>query len=361
MNDIDVLVLPQSGSGARSRLRFSQYFPLLREQGFRITDAARTASASTSAHGTPLSAAEFVRRLHGLGRSGRFDLIWIDEECLPGLPASVELGMLSADVPLVLDYGEGAFERYHGHGSALVRRMLGGKFGAVMQRADLALAGSGYLATRAREAGCKRVEQLGTAVDAERYRPRMSCGQASPVLGWLGSPHTADDLRGLSPALDRLKAHHSFRAVAVGARPDQVEGTCFECLPSTEDAELQALEIIDIGLVPPAESASEQGRVGHRALQFMASGLPVIATPVGAHRDIISNAVHGRLAGSEMEWESALQTLLPDPSTRARMGAAGRQRVESKYSLQAQALRLGEMLRAVAAQSARGGNARTVH
>ena len=69
-------------------------------------------------------------------------------------------------------------------------------------------------------------------------------------------------------------------------------------------------------------------------LEGMACGVPVIASPVGVNVDIVEPGVNGFLASTEAEWRSAIATLQADPDLRARMGAAGRKKVEQHYSLQ---------------------------
>jgi glycosyltransferase involved in cell wall biosynthesis len=68
-------------------------------------------------------------------------------------------------------------------------------------------------------------------------------------------------------------------------------------------------------------------------LQFMAAGLPVIANPVGANREMVVPGETGFLASTPDEWAVAIQRLAVDPELRARMGAAGRRRVEREYSV----------------------------
>ena len=69
------------------------------------------------------------------------------------------------------------------------------------------------------------------------------------------------------------------------------------------------------------------------------------ATPVGANEQIVEHGRDGLLASTSAEWADALRALR-DRSLRARMGAAGRAKVEREYSVQVTAPRLASLLRA---------------
>jgi glycosyltransferase involved in cell wall biosynthesis len=86
----------------------------------------------------------------------------------------------------------------------------------------------------------------------------------------------------------------------------------------------------------------------------MACGLPVIASPVGVNTEIVEHGVNGFLASTEAEWIEALRTLLSDAALRARMGEAGRRKVERDYSLQVWGPRVAQILRDAANQGRQG-------
>jgi glycosyltransferase involved in cell wall biosynthesis len=67
-----------------------------------------------------------------------------------------------------------------------------------------------------------------------------------------------------------------------------------------------------------------------------ASGLPVVATPVGSNLEIIEDGVNGFLARDADEWYARLRQLLDDAALRRRMGRAARATVEQNFSLTGQ-------------------------
>ncbi|MCD9032754.1 glycosyltransferase family 4 protein [Luteimonas sp. Y-2-2-4F] len=345
-------MLPRYGPlGASSRLRMYQYLPALQAAGMRVDvvpllDDGYVRDLYADRRDAGAVARGYWRRLRAVrGREG-YDAIWLEKEAWPWLPDGLERALMPGGPALAVDYDDAVFHRYDRHRSALVRRLLGRKLDRLMRRADLVTAGNDYLAARARDAGCRRVEWLPTVVDLARYPPPSPPAAHAPaVVGWIGSPSTAGYLHAVSAALAPLQAEGLVRCVAVGARADQLAGTPFEARPWREDAEVEALRGFDIGIMPLPDGPWERGKCGYKLIQYMACGVPVVASPVGANLGIVAAGEHGWFAGTPAQWAQAVRSLAADPDLRARMGAAGRRRVEAVYSLQAQATRAIGMLR----------------
>jgi glycosyltransferase involved in cell wall biosynthesis len=296
-----------------------------------------------TARGTAALAA-FVRRFRRLLDVADYDAIWIEKEMLPWLPASMELALLPRGIPVVLDYDDAVFHRYDMHRSAVVRSILGRKLDRLMERADLVMAGNDYLADRARRAGAKWVEIVPTVVDLERYVPSPPRATDVVTVGWIGSPSTAHYLDIVKPVIDDLARERSVKAIAIGARADQVADSRFSAVPWSEETEVESLRACDIGIMPLADTPWERGKCGYKLIQYMALGLPVVASPIGVN-SLLAGSGNGLLANSATEWHNALKTLLTDAKKRLALGAAGRKRIEDGYSLQQWAGRVAALIR----------------
>jgi hypothetical protein len=338
--------------GASSRLRTLQYLPGLRSSGARVDVSPlfddRYVLDMYAGRISPVHVARrYAKRLRDLFQMNRYDVVWTEKELLPWLPSSFELGMLSRSTRLVVDYDDALFHRYDQHRSQVVRGLLGAKIDAVMRRADLVLAGNYYLAERARKAGSRWVEWLPTVVDLDRYEtPTGTSGEThrSVTIGWMGSPATASYLGAVAAPLAELSASGRVKCVAIGALQDQVFGTPFTSCPWEEHGEAEALRGFDIGIMPLPDAPWEQGKCGYKLIQYMASGLPVVASPVGANVSIVQPGRNGLLATTEHEWFESLSRLVADGPLRKAMGRQGRAMVEKSYSLQVQAPRLEALL-----------------
>ncbi|MEM7310972.1 MAG: glycosyltransferase family 4 protein, partial [Planctomycetota bacterium] len=288
-------------------------------------------------------------RARGRARARRYDVVWVEKELFPWLPALADLALGRFAKRLVLDYDDAVFHRYDQHPRALVRRVFGRKIDALMRAADLVLVGNSYLGDRARAAGAKRVEHLPTVVDTERYAVPSEAPAPAPTIGWIGTPRTAAYLERVAPVLASVCSASGARVRLIGAGPDalgEIEGV--ERRPWSAESEVADLQDIDVGIMPLPDEPFERGKCGYKLVQYMACGKPVVASPVGANRDIVEHGGNGFLADGEDEWSNALSQLVLQPALRRRLGAAGRGLVERRYSLESAGERFAGWLHEVA-------------
>lgn len=335
--------------GASSRLRTRQYLAWLEAAGIEVT----TAPFFDNEYLERLylgkkpgfrAAGYYLNRYRQLRRASPPDLIWLEKEALPWLPAGMEQWLLPAGVPIVSDYDDAIFHRYDLHRSLVIRRILGRKIDHVMARSALVLAGNPYLAARAVSTGTPRVEIVPTVVDINAYDAAHLHEEDGMVrIGWIGTPSTwRQYMEPMMPVLSQLAREYGakLRAVGAGATPTPE----LEVMPWAESTESALIQGMDIGLMPLDDTPWSRGKCGYKIIQYMACGVPVVASPVGVNSDIVEDGVTGFLASTPAEWRHAIARLLRDPELRRRMGRAGRRRVEERYSLQVWGPRVADLL-----------------
>lgn len=356
---MNILVLTKySRKAASSRQRFCQFFPALEREGFRITHHALLGDeyldAMFEGRRRPLLAvlASFRQRWRLIEQAASHDLVLIHFEAFPYLPAFAERRLRRAGVPYILDLDDAIFHQYDRHRNPLVRALLGGKIAAIMGDAAAVHAGNQYIAEYARGAGAERVEWLPTVVDTVRLAPAPSAPPRRPGLriGWIGSPSTSSYLEDIAPALQRFcERHPDAEIVLIGARAGTLAGLPVTRLPWSEAREPDELRSLDVGIMPLRDDPWSRGKCGFKLVQYMACGLPVVASPVGANTEIVHSGVNGLLASTADQWFDALEDLAAKPDARARMGRAGREAVLARYCVDAVLPRMVASFRAVAA------------
>lgn len=186
------------------------------------------------------------------------------------------------------------------------------RFEHIVRRADCVIAGNRVLAEAAR-AFQKAVVLLPTGLDLERYRPATPGNRETRVVGWIGSRHNTDNLHPLSTPLSGLGKRLGFELRYVSNAPDPVlDRDGWRYLPWSAETEVGDLAAFDAGLMPLADTDYNRGKCGFKIIQYMAMGVPPVASPVGFNRELIIHRTNGLLATGPGEWEKALETLFAD-------------------------------------------------
>ncbi len=345
-----VLLLSRYGRlGASSRVRSLQYLPFFNSKGWKVdvsalfSDSYLKALYSHQSRGWQV-ATGYLTRLQVLVKAKKYDLIWVEKEAFPFMPVLVEYLLFKSGVPYMVDYDDALFHRYDKHNNRLIRLFLGHKIDAVMKHAALVIVGNEYLAERARTAGAQKIEIIPTVVDLTRYKVAPPVSNDPLIVGWIGSPSTSSYLLAIAPVFELLLKKFNVKFVAVGASEDTLKELPIEVRPWSEESEVQLIQKFDIGIMPLEDSPWERGKCGYKLIQYMACGLPVVASPVGVNKKIVDHEVSGFLAHNLNEWEQMLGYLLNDQNLRQRMGEKGRSSVESWYSTHIQAPRLEKLM-----------------
>ena len=337
-----ILFFTQSGpQGASSRYRVYQYLPFFEAQGWKVRVAPalpavlhRTYFFSRSFFWKAiLSVVVLLRRLAQIRHVPFADVVFIQKPLLPGnwLPLEALVKKLARKV--IFDFDDAIFlpSPFGTHG--LSEQTLRSRFQKIVVRADLVIAGNAFLAREAAKFA-PRVEVLPTVVDARRFKPREDSKPRDVlVLGWMGSPSTAHYLREIEPVIAEISGQFQVRWVFVGASPLNMNHAQISFEPWSYETEVQQLQSFDIFISPLRDTPWEQGKCGLKTLTAMSAGLPVIASAVGVHKEIIQDGVNGFLASSSEEWEKKLSQCLSDQALRQRLGKEARKTVLQNFDL----------------------------
>ena len=360
MKTIKVLVLTKYGRlGASSRMRSLQYLPWFEQAGLQVTvhpllsDEFLSLRYQQGTYGLWSLLKAYARRLCALTARQQFDVVWIEKEALPWWPLWLELVLLRG-VPYVLDYDDAIFHNYDQHANSWVRRLFGRRLDELMAQATVVVGGNNYLVQRARDAGAPWVEMVPTVIDLARYpsqpqtlvEPPINVGL--PRVVWIGSPSTVRYLQLIREHLQALAARQPFVLRVIGGGAVNLPGVQLEVVAWTEASEVENISACQVGVMPLLDSVWERGKCGYKLIQYMACGLPVVASGVGVNSEIVRHGENGFVANTADEWVTALDKLLQSPSLRRQMGAAGRHRVENEYCIQKTGPRTAQLLRLAA-------------
>lgn len=320
---------------ASTRYRLEQYIPGLAHLGIDLQvhhllgDEYLRRSFGGKPPSLPYLLQSGVARLADLRRQKNFDASILYCELFPLMPGRVERALLRE--PYIYDFDDAFYLKYRSGRFSTLSPLLGNKFDTVMQGAAAITAGNGTLASYAR-AHNSQTQLLPTVVDTGRYRPLPRAANAQFTVGWIGSPSTAPYLAELVGPLAIIAREGPVRLVVIGGKAPQIPGVVVEEVAWSEQSEVEQLNGFDVGVMPLPDDDWARGKCAFKLIQYMACGVPVIASRVGANVDVVT-ADCGVLAASEQEWIEALRLLRDRPGVRQAMGEAARSRVEEQYSL----------------------------
>ena len=337
--------------GASSRLRSYQYLSILRTMGIdvHVSPLLRDDYLIRLYTNKPINwfmvCADYLMQAIKLLSARKFDLLWIEKELFPNLPAWFEQALNVLGIKYIVDFDDAIFHNYDAT-SSILKKALASKIDKVMSNSALVICGNDYLAERAHVAGATRVEIIPTVIDINRYTVFETKANPKLVIGWIGTPRTVKYLEIIVPALQIVTNEFPLQLRVIGA-DFAAQNLDIDCRCWTENSEVSEIQNCDVGIMPLIDSPWERGKCGYKLIQYMACGKPVIASPVGLNKEIVQQDVNGYLASTVDEWVQAFRALYFDAQNRLAMGAEGRKLVEEKYTLQVTAPRLVQLFNEV--------------
>jgi glycosyltransferase involved in cell wall biosynthesis len=321
--------------GPSSRYRIYQYIPYLRETGievticplfkvgwFRILDirwpplrvAAKTVYALT----------RLFMRIWNILKVGRYDLYCFEHQAFPYLPVLLEKIAKRINPNMLLEFDDAIF----------LTPLHGRKIPKLIAMSRHVIVGNSYLRDYALKFN-PQVNIIPTTVDTERYQTKQDYRTKGKVnIGWIGLAYNLPYVQKLEGTLQKLKIDVGDFILTIicsqGLKMDGVQ-TVFKAW--NYDDEAKDIKTFDIGIMPLADAEWAKGKCGLKILQYMACGVPVVASPVGVNQDIIQDGENGFLAATEKDWLKKLTLLARDEELRRKFGQRGRETIKDRYSL----------------------------
>lgn len=330
---------------ASTRQRLLQFLPYLEQNGifFEVSPLLQSKYLEDLTNGNRVKiysvVKSYIDRFRMISKIRTFDAVFIQYETAPYLPSVFEWIFTLFDRPIICDYDDAIFHQYDTHNSKLVRYLLGNKLTPLLRAAAMCICGNAYIESYAAKY-CRNTVVIPTVVDTDVYMPGSPHFDRALTIGWIGSPSTWRYLESLLPEiLPTIEAAGArLRVVGAGVRAKGITG--IDAVDWTEESEVTEVQSFDIGIMPLPDENWARGKCGYKLIQYMACGVPVVASPVGVNVEIVSDGQNGYLASNAEAWRIALTNLINDSAVRQKMGEHGRRRVVEHYSLQSQKSRL---------------------
>ena len=333
------------GVAAGQRLKYEQYLNHWRENGYEVTISSFMDAAMWEVVYTPGNYVFKVfgtlrghcRRIRDVFRIRQFDLVYIFMWVTPLGSSFFERMYRLLSRHLVYDIEDNILMQRGSEINPVVKMLKGpGKARYLIKTADHVITSSPFLNDYC--LGINRLKScsfISSSVDSKRFTPKNNYNNTKTVtIGWTGTFSSKIYLDLLRDVFTELNKRIDFKLRVICNFEYDLPGINLEVIQWTKETEVEDLQGIDIGIYPLVQDDWVLGKSGLKAIQYMAIGLPTVATNVGTTPRIIKHMANGCLVRTDKEWIDALETLIKDPNLRRNLGEAARLTVLENYSVE---------------------------
>lgn len=332
------------GYAPGQRLKYEQYFDYFRANGYDVTVSSFISvpfqkiiyKKGHVAGKVFWTLAGYLRRVGDMFRLRHYDIVYVFLWVAPFAPPVFEWMTRKLARKLIYDIDDLVFLNPPSSANPLVHYLRSSRNHiSLMKSADHVITCTPFLDNFVRKYN-QRTTDISSTINTDLYRPKTDYAVKDKlVIGWSGSHSTSKYLHLLDEVFRSLAQRHSFKLVVMGDPEFRLDGVEVEALPWKESYEVEVISRFDIGVYPLPDEQWVLGKSGLKALQYMASGVPTVATAIGTIFRIIESGRNGMLVNTPEEWERALSDLISSQELRARLGANGVETVEKNYSINA--------------------------
>lgn len=337
------IVPAPTGISPGQRFRFEHYLPYLFSKGISYSVSSFYSRKGWSVLYKSGKASEkiirtaggFFRRFKDVFRLPFHDYIYIYREAAPAGPPLFE--WVAAKIfrkKIIYDFDDAIWVPITSEQNkiALYFRWFS-KIGTICKLSYIVSTGNDYLAAFAKKYS-KHVVVIPTVVNtSEVHKGSQDHKNLKPVIGWTGTFSTLKYLDIVLPAIKELQEKYDFTFIVIANKDPELPLKNYQFIQWTKENEIDDLLNIHIGMMPLYDGELEKGKCGFKAIQFMALGIPVVVSPVGVNTTIVTHGKDGFVASTEKEWKEYLEKLLTDAQLRSTLGAMGRKKIQSEYSV----------------------------
>jgi len=330
------------GAAAGQRLKYEQYLKHWQENGYEITISSFMDMSMWKIVYTPQNYVSKIlgtfrghcRRLYDVFRIRRYDLVYIFMWVTPFGSTFFERLYRLLSKSIVYDIEDNFLEQQKGLNSFIMILKGPRKAKYLIKNSDYVISSSPFLNDYCLDVNLRKASTfISSSVNTKYFTPKKTFNNKKKVtIGWTGTFSSKRHLDLIRDVFFELNKRIDFKLRVISNFQYDLPGIDIEVIQWTKRNEVKDLQGIDIGIYPLVQDEWVLGKSGLKAIQYMAFGLPTVATNYGTTPTIIEHMKNGWLVNTHNEWVAALEKLIKDPKLRQVLGKAARLTVKQKYS-----------------------------
>ncbi|AZQ61923.1 glycosyltransferase [Flammeovirga pectinis] len=331
------------GCAPSQRLKYEQYYTSIEKSGYKIETSSFIDEdfwkiiykKGSFAKKILFTLKGYIRRIFDLFRLKEYDIIYIHLWVTPfGFPI-FEYLVRKLSSKVIYDIDDMVFLGHSSSANRLFQELKGTKkMLYLMKNSNHVITCTPKLDEFVRKYNRKTTD-ISSTINTENYTIKNEYSNTKTiVIGWSGSHSTSKYLYLLEDVFKSLSKKYNIKIKVIGDASFQITGLTIDAQDWDELTEVEELQKIDIGVYPLPNEEWVLGKSGLKALQYMALGLPTVATAIGANYRVIENGISGFLVNSKEEWYITLEKLIVDANLRKKIGTKARINVVENYSIQ---------------------------
>ncbi len=345
MKRILIIVHHRKQRSPGQRFRIEHYLPLLEEQGYEIifsnilSEKDDRIFYSKGRYFSKLIIVfkSFFHRLKDLKIAKNCEFVFVYREAFMLGTTYFEKRFAKSGAKLIFDFDDAIWLNDTSAGNQKLSWLKKpSKTAKICKYSHLVITGNRYLANYALKYN-SNVKIIPTTIDTHYHFKNMFSKKEKICIGWTGTQTTLKHFESAIAALKKIKKKYwdkvYFKIIADVEDWDNELG--IKPVKWTKESEIKELEEFDIGIMPLPDNEWTRGKCGFKGLQCMSMGIPVVMSPVGINKEIISHGDNGFLCETEEEWITSLSAIINSPELREKIGRKARQTVIQKYSVEA--------------------------
>lgn len=355
-----VLFLTQTQkSGAAARYRVYQYLDYLKQHDVECEispavydDLIKKACSSKS----PLIKcrfylSQFFNRISYILKVRNYDVIFFQRDVIVHLYPFIEKLMHLFNKKVIFDFDDAIYLFPSNKKPSRFFTLFWDrrKIERIIKMSKHVIVGNNFLKNYAQRYS-RDVTVIPTSIEVSNFNKKIintSNVTGVTTIGWIGSQGTFHYLESVFPILEILAKKYIIQLNVIGAKGSQIKGVRVNYRDWNLDTELKEIYNFDIGIMPLTDDEWSRGKSATKLLQYMAAGIPAVASPVGVNSEIIKDGINGFLAENKEAWIEKISMLIDNKELCLKITENARKDVERFYSVQANAPKLLDVIRKI--------------